>query len=1000
MANKMLSEVKIVEEFIRKDILPKAQDFHNEILKHADSYSLLYSKWKTKISGMEENSDLFFPTSELHRELEASLSSNKELMDKNILFSLHQLLNNELKKQIETQEQQIILHQLPIHFEAAKTDSARLRFFKTIKRINFSFTAGVYHLFKGKKKEYYWHRKVPLKDLATHYLIYNYLDKILVVTENYIESVGKSFIKLLNLQKEFDSIFTNSIFPFIKEQNIKNYDEAYREFLKNVDQSKSELDKYFDLYSSALITELNNEFQLFTNDFNVIGTIELSRKKYKKKKITKELSNLQKKLDKSIKYYNNFISAVTDRKEYYEDLLWFTSLLISNSYSIDNYGKSFLKESVQPIIRSIDEDIKSSIGQIKKEQADLADRFEKEKDKLRKSIDENLVPALVNILAANSYNTTFNNYSNKLQQNLNEFEKDYAFVKPKNLNYKLKHDQLKKFSPKEIIFPIVIKKIDISAKKIMSDIENKISKMNSVIVSLGRIIEFNIETAKITIVEDNSAKAKSLEIAVDGLTRAANKSEDYYNNLNNLVEEISASFQKEIKDLVEDLIALSNIDRLITIKLQVSKEKAIQEVKDRIYNYYNKTVKWLKWIKTKGLNLFSLSREKIIGISTKVGLSSSQIELSETMIDYLVRVSESMEKLPHVYQRLFSNDQLTDERIFIGRDDETARLNKAIEYWKNNQVSSVMLIGEKGSGTSSLINITLKKQNIDCKIFRKEFNTTIYKEEELLVFLKNMLEINDLATADELVDSLNNFKERRIVIIENIEDLFLRIVDGFDAIKKLMEIITSTSKNVLWITTCNTYAWQYLNKVVNIGDFYIFNIHMKPLNEELVEKIVLSRHNISGYYLDFVPPASIQKQKSFKKLSAIDQQNYLRKNYFDYLTKSANDNIAVALFLWLRSITSFDEENIQITTDLGLDFSFLKKLSDQKLFSLMAIILHDGLSVEENSKIFNVSLKSSHLLFTSMLDDGIIFKVKDNFKVNFQLYKPLINLLKDKNILH
>ena len=85
---------------------------------------------------------------------------------------------------------------------------------------------------------------------------------------------------------------------------------------------------------------------------------------------------------------------------------------------------------------------------------------------------------------------------------------------------------------------------------------------------------------------------------------------------------------------------------------------------------------------------------------------------------------------------------------------------------------------------------------------------------------------------------------------------------------------------------------------------------------------------------------------------------------------------------------------------MELDFSFLKSLPDKKLFSLMAILLHDGLSYEEHSKIFNISIKSSQLLFASLSDDGIIFKRGNNYKVNFQLYKPIISLLKDKNILH
>ncbi len=210
-----------------------------------------------------------------------------------------------------------------------------------------------------------------------------------------------------------------------------------------------------------------------------------------------------------------------------------------------------------------------------------------------------------------------------------------------------------------------------------------------------------------------------------------------------------------------------------------------------------------------------------------------------------------MDQIPYVYQRLFSNDQLTDVRIFVGRENEIAKLEKAITYWQNNQTSSVMLIGEKGSGTSSLINIAFKKLDSSLKVFREEFSGTIYKETDLLIHLKKLLKLDSVETTDQLIETLNNSKERIVVVMENIEDFFLRIVEGFEALNKLVEIITSTNSKVLWITTCNTYSWNYLRKVININDYFVFNIKLADLNYKIVQEIILSRHQISGYDLEF-----------------------------------------------------------------------------------------------------------------------------------------------------
>jgi len=997
---KFIEAYNNINDFVKTKTISEVENFHNETLKRIDNYIDLYKKWKLKISKIDDKLDLFNTTAKLHKEIELELSIDKDRMDQNFHFNLYQELKNKIEENINDFEIELILKQEPIHFKVSKEESKNNQILKKIKNISFSVSSRTFHLFKGKEKKYNWNRIIPSKNLATHYLLYKYLGKVLNNSENYIELLGIGFNNLLMEQKDIDRIFTHTHMPFIKDENELTIDGTYTAFIDKITQFKNELSTERDNFIELLISDLQKLFESCMTDFNIVGTIELPRFNFRSKNILKEINSQNQKVEKSKSNYKNFISSIYDRKEYYEDLQWYTSLLIGNSFIIKNYGDSFIYESIRPTIASIKTELENSIKKLRGNPNNLAEMIEKEKEHLRNSLDHNLLPSLINIIASNKFQKVLEEYSDKLKQNLNEFEKEYTFVKPKNLKYRLKSDQLKQFSPKEIISPIVIKKLNASIIIIMKNFESKISKLNTTIISLGRIVEFNLDSAKVKYKDDASSMEESINIAVDGLLRANNKSEDFYNEVKNSFEEVSISIQTSIKILLEDLVSLFNIDQLLTIKIQVSKEKAVQEVKANFQSAFNKVVLWARWLKIKSVNLFTASKEKIVGISSKVGLNSPQMELSEAMADYLVRVSESLEKLPYVYQRLFSNLQLQDKRIFIGREQEIAKLTKAITYWSNNQISSVMLIGEKGSGTSSLVNIAIQNHSQSIKVYRKEISGTIYKEEDLLKLLLNILKLDNVKNFDELIETLNNSNESTIIIIENIEDFFLRIVDGFKAINKLLEIITSTNTKVLWITTCNNFSWQYLKKVINIDDYFIFNIHLEELDHNIIEEIILSRHHISGYDLVFIPTPEIEKQKSFIKMDDKEKQKYLKDNYFENLKILTSNNIAVALFLWLRSIAEADEEKIQVSTKLELDFSFLNKLSNPKLFSLMAIILHDGVSYEEHSLIFNMSQKSSQMLLATLSDDGIIFRKGDSYKVNFQLYKPIINLLKDKNILH
>lgn len=996
----VLSLYNSAQEFIKSNIIPELKDFNKKNIKYLDSYQKLYEEWKSEIADTESEPDKFTISANLHRRLESNLQVQNDFLNKKIVLELYNSLESFLNGELNNIAVSITLPQDELHFKKQENDNWKIGSEKKMKSASFSVGKFFYKIFKRKGNEYNWTRKFPLRNLTSHYILNNYLNHVLTGFEKYIEAIGKNYINLLAEQKAIDTAYINSYFKFLEDSEEKNFEEIFTLFIERNQELQTNINNEFDELLSSLSTNLENEFSLLEKDYRVAGTLELPGRRFKDSKLIKETSVIKTKLEKSNKSYTNFVSSVFDRKEFYEDLLWFSCLLLSSSYNSKKYSDHFVNKSVHPIVDKINSELQNSVNKIKTASGNLSSVFEEEKELMKSKLDQQLLPSLINLVSTNKMSDVLANYTKKLKSNLNEFEKEYTFVQPKNLTYRLKEDQCKQFSPKEIISPIVITKLTYSIEKIIENFNNKISKLNSTVIELARIIEFNLDSANVKLSEEGTQKEEAINIAVEGLLRTINKSTDYYEDLTSQFNEVNNKLREEIIEELDDLISLSNIDRLITIKIQVSKEKAIQEVKDNLQNYYSKVSDWFGILKSKSIQLFSQSKERIAGISSKVGLADTQIELSEAMADYLVRVSASLDKLPYVYQRLFSNDQLKDERIFIGREEETGKLHKAITYWLNNQIASVMLIGEKGSGSSSLLNIAIQKFDLGKKVFRKDLGTKIFTERDLLKAFEQILDIEQIESTEELIEVIRNYNERKIIVIENIEDYFIKTVDGFEAITKLMEIITSTNQNILWIATCNTYAWEYLRKVISINDFFIFNIRLKELDDNLIEKIILSRHNISGYDLEFLPSEEILKQKSYKKLPDSEKYEYLKKRYFEQLNKLTSNNIAVALFLWLRSIVSSDDEKVVVTTKIELDFSFLKALSDQKLFTLMSIILHDGLTLNELSLIFNMTQKESQLLIATLADDGILFKRGEVYKINFQLYVPIINLLKDKNILH
>ena len=346
----------------------------------------------------------------------------------------------------------------------------------------------------------------------------------------------------------------------------------------------------FNVLVNSIKSDLKNEFDKFSNDCVVAGTFQLPEKKYSSKKITKELEDQKRKFEKSRNNYKIFFDAVFDRLEFYEDLLWFSCLLISNSANIEKYSKKFLRDDINPILQEISGQINNSLTGLNDSSISLVNYLENESKNIRRKFDQHLLPKLINKVSGNEVSKVLSEFSSSLETNVQEFEKEYSFVKPDNLVYRIKKDQLKKFSPKDIIIPIVLKKIENSIKKIDNNFTVNVSKLNTTIIGLARIVEYNLDSAKIKFEEEND-RAESIKIAQEGLQRTLNKSEDFEIVLSKSLAEVDQSLTSEIKEVLDDLISLSNIDRLITIKLQVTKEKAIREAKENIQVYYGKLKK-------------------------------------------------------------------------------------------------------------------------------------------------------------------------------------------------------------------------------------------------------------------------------------------------------------------------------------------------------------------------------------------------------------------------
>jgi hypothetical protein len=133
-----------------------------------------------------------------------------------------------------------------------------------------------------------------------------------------------------------------------------------------------------------------------------------------------------------------------------------------------------------------------------------------------------------------------------------------------------------------------------------------------------------------------------------------------------------------------------------------------------------------------------------------------------------------------------------------------------------------------------------------------------------------------------------------------------------------------------------------------------------------------------------------------KKLTQAD----LEDTFFNELSLFAGSNISLSLNYWLQSIKSIQGDLIEIGNFVTPDFSFLENISLEKVYTLLAVVMHGKISVEHHALTFNQKPEKSYKVLTILKEDSILVKQGEYFILNGILFRHVVRILENKNLIH
>jgi hypothetical protein len=306
--------------------------------------------------------------------------------------------------------------------------------------------------------------------------------------------------------------------------------------------------------------------------------------------------------------------------------------------------------------------------------------------------------------------------------------------------------------------------------------------------------------------------------------------------------------------------------------------------------------------------------------------------------------------LPAIYRHLFRTDPVSDPRFLVGRETELTAIAEARLFWQSGRGGAVLLVGERGSGKTSLINCAQRQSLSGVEVVRAEFPERVTTEFGMRAFLAKLIDSTD---PDQLEQELAS--RRRVIILEELERTFLRTVGGFAAIRALQRMVAATCTSTMWILSLNAMGFRLLDAALSFSSVFSHRINAGTASTQDLRFAVLQRHRLSGLRLQFAAPRAPESR--YRALvEKLDGGPDPEEAFFEQLSAESGGVYRTAFDLWLGHIDSVDAGAVRMKALTPPEIApVVQDLDQQTLFTLASVLQHGSLLPEEMSAVFGIA---------------------------------------------
>ena len=899
-----------------------------------------------------------------------------------------------LETWIQSKPQLIEQEQAEDRFKIAAQDKLLLKTGKRFKSLAYS-TSQAPKKFgnrfrKNKVAINRWQHTIPYQNLLRYHLQVNLLPQLSPL----VESAENLLQQLYLAAREASEI------PHLKYTKLQPAQaatlEKKQDDWKNLLKKSRELQTYITGQIQVLLNSLAEEVE---HDFLRVDTIELSPLEFSEwrthKFHTRELSRINALWQDWQHAHQALISQWQLRLRLYQTLYQWQA----ETQKLRTGVSQGLSTAFWPAFKTLF----NTLQELKKKvaQENLVQAIEEGRKIIKQELQADKVREIVAGLVQQDLAGKVQVLEQKLISATDNLPEQTRVAKNGQLDHPLRQAEIASIQPKKLVKLELLPKAENQLVELKVNIVQGVEEARDRLLELEDVCQFNLESAGAFFADHPEDEAKAKAIAFEGLDRTINQIRQVEQSLKQLEQEVPEVIEATLNQLYNELMGLRKADNLWSLQLRLLKASALQTSSNLIEKIEARIGTRLPGVIKKLESGLNWTRRQQSQLQSRLGLQAVPPSIATEVTDFLQENESALQRLPFVYRRLYNTDPLQEELFFVGRKAELASIENMYQRWKEGRYASLLLVGERGSGLTSLFNIFTKKLPAQQKIIRIKLPLHPQDAATLLKVVGEAFGTTEPGSFEELGLYIKENHQGSLVIAEDIQRLFFRQIGGFALIKNFNSLVADTSNKVCWFASCNLYSWQYLNRAVGGADSWAQVLTMQAFTKEQLSNLIMQRHRVSGYHLVFEPAENDKHSKKFQSLEVEARQKYLQDKFFQMLAGFSQSNLRLALLYWLRSTLSVSKNTITLSTSLNLEFGFLNNLGTDKYFTLRQLLLHDILPAKTFALLQQNTEASARYQLQTLYDVGLLVKHQDlGYGINPLLYRQVVNILKQKNYIH